>query len=337
MVGMTSKYKIIPEWSIPKELFLVWPRGIPKRNHLIPNFLNLIKQIPNTLGLSLIINKREQQNEINKLLIENEIHKSVSYIDIPFSSDSEAYDIWIRDWAPLCAIDDSGNRVYLKAKYHPQYLSPREAELCDNTGRLLPDLLNEETILFPLIWDLGNFTHNGNGIGIVTSRIITDNNSFSKINIHDLFNQMLGINKLIFIDEEPGDATGHVDGLIRFISKNKLVISRYPPDCFEENKFIDSVKKHIKMELGSSFEFIDIPNGLFSDESNEGIQSSFGNHINYLHLGTHLLMPIYGIDSDDAALSIIKKSLPHTKIIPIESSILSHKGGVLNCISWCLY
>jgi len=335
---LITKYnKIIPDWFFPKELFLVWPGEIANRNHLVPLYINLIKQVPATLGITLIISKRELRNDINKILIVNNINKAISFVEIPFFNDGKTYDIWIRDWAPLCTVDDSGKRIFLKAKYSPAYLDYNESEPCDNAGQVLSGLFNDEIIKFPLVWDLGNFTHNGNGTAIVTKRIISDNGGYSEKGIKDLFNQMLGITKLIFIDEEPGDATGHIDGMIRFIGENKMVISRYPEVCIEENKFIDRVKKQIQIELRNSFEFIDIPNGLFIDESSEGISSSFGNHINYLHLGRYLMMPIYGIDSDDTALSIFKKSLPHTRIIPIESSVLSHKGGVLNCISWCLY
>lgn len=330
-------YKLIPDWSIPKELFFVWPGGIANRNHLVPFYINLIKQIPETVGISLIINKRELRNDINKTLIENDINKTISFVEIPFSNDGKPYDIWIRDWSPLCAVDDSGKSIYLKAKYSPAYLDYNEAEPCDNAGQVLAGLSNDENIKFPLVWDLGNITHNGNGTAIVTKRIISDNEGFSEKGIQDLFNQMLGITKLIFIDEEPGDTTGHVDGLIRFIGENRLVISRYPKNCVEENRFIDGIKNQIHKELGNSFEIIEIFNGLFIDETDEGIPSSFGNHINYLHLGSSLLVPIYGIDSDQTALSAFNKALSHIKIIPVESSALSHKGGVLNCISWTLY
>ncbi len=310
-------YKLIPVWSIPKELFLVWPGGIANRNHLVPFYVNLIKQIPATVGISLIISKREMRSDINKILAENNINKSSSFVEIPFVNDGKPYDIWIRDWSPLCAVDDSGKSIYIKAKYSPAYLDYNEADPCDNAGQVLAELSNNENIRFPLVWDLGNITHNGNGTAIATKRIISDNEGFSEKGIQDLFNQMLGINKLIFIDEEPGDATGHVDGLIRFIGENRLIIARYPAICVEENKYIDGVKQQIQMESGNSFEFIDIPNGLFIDESDEGVPSSFGNHINYLHLGSSLLMPTYGIDSDEAALLVLNKALPHVKIIPV--------------------
>lgn len=330
-------YKLIPDWLIPKELFLVWPGGIPNRDHLVPFYINLMQHVPDTVGISLIISKKEIRTDINKILAEKNITKTISFIEVPFGSNGKEYDIWIRDWSPICAADDSGKNLYIKAKYNPAYLDYNEAEPCDNAGHVLAGLSNDEDIQFPLVWDLGNLTHNGNGTAIVTKRIISDNKGFSKKGIQDLFHQMLGVNRLIFIDEEPGDITGHVDGLIRFIDENKLVVSRYPAVCIEENKFIDNIKKQIQMESGNSFEFIDVPNGLFIDESDEGVPSSFGNHINYLHLGLSLMMPTFGIDSDETALSIFKRVLPYTKIIPVESSALSHEGGILNCISWLLY
>lgn len=336
MVSASFNVKLLPDWTTPRELFLVWPGNIPNRKSLVPIYLNLINLVPNEICISIIIENKSEENKIQCLFNENEIIRAVTFVAIPPDND-KSYDIWIRDWAPVCGVEDSGKTSLVKAMYHPHYISSEESIPCDNAGKRLAVLTHNESWRFPLIWDLGNITHNGNGVAIISDRILKDNREFSRENINELFEIMLGITKLILIPEEPGDVTGHVDGLIRFVDEKVLVISKYPDICKKENRFIERIKTQICNELGEEYKIFGIPNGLFSDETVEGIPSAFGNHLNFLRLGNHIYLPVYGIDSDKNAKRIFEKILPDVKLIPVESSALSHKGGVLNCITWVTF
>ena len=73
-------------------------------------------------------------------------------------------DIWIMDWAPVPVSNSEGEIVLVKAIYNPTYISGKFAHYAtaDNqAGYDLSSVLNLKTVDFPLVWDIGNFTHNG--------------------------------------------------------------------------------------------------------------------------------------------------------------------------------
>jgi agmatine/peptidylarginine deiminase len=68
-----------------------------------------------------------------------------------------------------------------------------------------------------IVLDGGNFIHNGQRTAITTNRIIADNENLFVQQIRDVFWMRLNIENLLIIPVEPGDRTGHVDGIVRFI------------------------------------------------------------------------------------------------------------------------
>lgn len=56
--------------------------------------------------------------------------------------------------------------------------------------------------------------------------------------IGELLREKLNITRLIVIPEEPGDETGHVDGMVRFLSPETVAVGSYPPEWKEGNRFM---------------------------------------------------------------------------------------------------
>jgi len=192
-----------------------------------------------------------------------------------------------------------------------------------------------------LLWDIGNLTHNGKGIAIATERLIDDNkDKYTENKIRVIIKNLLNINKLILLPEEPGDDTGHIDGMARFIDESTVVVGSYPKNWPKGKDFMDSIAEKLIKELGKEYRIIRIPNGLPPDEKNEGIASAVGNHINFLRIGNRILIPYYGIPEDEQARKVLQVALPNVEVIPIDiPSIkkLASKGGVLNCVTWCYF
>ncbi len=241
-------------------------------------------------------------------------------------------DIWIRDWAPISAWDPQGKYFHIKARYQPAYLPKHESLPDNNAGIILSGRLKIPLTPLDLIWDIGNLTHNGIGTAIVTRRILSDNEILSK-KIKELFKKYLGINKLILVDEEPYDETGHIDGMVRFINENTLVIGRYTNDYPEGKALMDNLSNLLK----KNFNIIRITNRSPKTKKKEGVSSAFGNYINFLRLGNKIFIPQYGIQEDRNAVKAFKKIIPSLEIIPVRSKYinrLADLGGVLNCVSW---
>lgn len=338
-IKQRSNPKLIAEWEACQSLFLVYPEGLEKRNELIPFYNKFISILPQEIKLNLLVKnsqiEKRLRNTLHVLNYKNEINYIIS---------ENIRDIWIRDWAPIILIDSNRNKIAIKAKYSPRYLytlkNKKDAKADNDAGIELAALLNIPIVDLPIILDLGNFTHNGKGIAIVTNRIISDNEELSIDEIRCLFKDKLGIDRLIFVPVEPGDETGHVDGIIRFISENTICLASYPEEYKEGYDFLNKVEEQIKRELGNEFKIIRLPNSLPQMKSCENISSAFGNHVNYILYNNHLLLPSYGIIEDDMSEKILIKNFPSLNIHKInipEIKILSQFGGVLNCISWTYF
>ncbi len=347
------KYKAIPEWENPKEIFIVDPESIPvsMRNIRQEILCKLYEQL--VFYFSGYINVNKIGNNLF-YTADYTVPTELSKLKLFLSADN----IWIRDWAPIPAREEPGNLVLMKFIYEPFYQSKSESAVGNESGKKLAKILNLRMIDVPLILDGGNFTHNGEGIGIVTNRVISDNEGYSIKEIEDIFSKYLGIDKLIFIPVEPGDATGHTDGSVRFIDNKTLLVGDYPaeysPDVnsgagdsvsfaeFEQIKcFNDKLSAMLLFELGTEYKIVRLTNAIpRNSERKDDIPPAFGNYINYVRLGNQILLPQYNIPEDDNAEKTLKENFSNLEIIPVcidGIKELSFEGGVLNCITWVTY
>ncbi len=73
----------------------------------------------------------------------------------------------------------------------------------------------------------------------------------------------------------------------------------------------------------------------FVDEKNEeGDYVAKGVYINFAQIGNVILLPQFGLKTDDIALEKTKELFSECKIIPINSNEIAVDGGVLNCVTW---
>lgn len=208
-----------------------------------------------------------------------------------------------------------------------------ESKPLDKAGWNLADKLNINCSELPLILDGGNITHNGYGTAIITEQIVKDNKNFSRVKIKNLLKEKLGLHQVIFIKKEWGDVTGHVDGMMRFISRNKLVVSSYPDSYKYGCKFYDDIVKYLKFKLGKKYKIIRLMNEVPENKKCEGIASAWGNRVNFLQVGKLIYLPVYGIPlQDELAIKTLENE--GFKVIPVRCDELSRMGGVLNCITW---
>ncbi len=208
-----------------------------------------------------------------------------------------------------------------------------ESKPLDKAGWDLADKLNIKCSELPLILDGGNITHNGYGTAIITEQIVKDNKNLSRVKIKNLLKEKLGLHQVIFIKKEWGDVTGHVDGMMRFISRYKLVVSSYSESYKYGCKFYDNIVMFFKSILGKKFKIIRLINEIPEDKKSEGIPSAWGNRVNFLQVDKLIYLPIYGVPLHDkqAKKTFEKEGF---KVIPVRCDELSRLGGVLNCITW---
>lgn len=179
----------------------------------------------------------------------------------------------------------------------------------------------------PLILDGGNIIKLEDK-AIVTKRVIKDN--LYQFPSEDAIIERLKFDlkcKVLLIDEYPEEATGHADGLIRFIDSSTVFINEPDPKFQEwENKFRADL-------TGYSLKYIELPCPM-----GEKIKTADGLYINYLQVGNLIIVPQFGIkEADGIAVDIIEANVGNNiKVVPMEANWIAENGGVLNCSSWTI-
>jgi agmatine deiminase len=249
----------------------------------------------------------------------------------------ECDNIWIRDWAPINASKANGSELFVKAQYKPNYAkSAKYRKNATISSIKLAEYLNIKYKEIPLVLDGGNFAHNGNGIGIITNRVISDNENYSVNEIIRILKDSFELEKLLLIPVEPYDITGHTDGVLRFVDENILILGDYPDGYPKGKAYLESVYNQLKKELQENTKIIRLINDV-PLSSGKSFPSAQGNYINYLEIGDFIFLPNYYSGLDKINSDILKQNLKNKIVINVdipEIIGLSSEGGVLNCISW---
>lgn len=132
--------------------------------------------------------------------------------------------------------------------------------------------------------------------------------------------------RVIIIPREPGDYTGHADGILRYYNDDTALINDYPTNY----------RKDFQRQLGialhnAGLKTIRIPYNPFGNKTDN---EAHGLYINYLQMKGFLLLPTFRLKEDEANFRLFEELFPDCRVETIGSREISKDGGVLNCVSW---
>lgn len=190
---------------------------------------------------------------------------------------------------------------------------------------LSPEIAATKT-LSPLVVDGGNVVKSGNA-AVLTARIFDENEGDRKEILMQI-KELLRIEHLHLIPEQPEDMTGHSDGMVRFLDDHTLLVADYQA----YNKRWKARYEQALQQTG--LKLIKFPNVLSEIRNAEGEYTAIGCYINYAWIGDVILFPQFDLPEDEAALNTAREIFKGYKVIPIPCKDLAMDGGVLNCVTW---
>ncbi|MEL7037150.1 MAG: agmatine deiminase family protein [Cyanobacteria bacterium J06592_8] len=238
-------------------------------------------------------------------------------------------DIWIRDFAPI-----QSDQGYLKFIYDPDYDDTLDYESFEDSFRnYLKKSINHSgnTSFINLKLDGGNFVHNGKGTAIVTEKLYTQNPHKAKEEINQIIKAKTVIEKLVVVPTQPGDITGHIDGMLQWIDSDRILINDYQTQRNDLASFAEKLDRCLKQQL-PEVEKIKIPY-FPSDQKYLGWYDEKGNYMNFLRTKNRVYVPIYNQPEDEVVQEIYTQIFGDN-VSFIESGAISKYGGVLHCITW---
>ena len=232
-------------------------------------------------------------------------------------------DIWCRDYLP---IQVSENR-FVQFRYAPDYLTGKYRHLRADgeIGSTLPFMKN--CVRSEIVLDGGNVVRWDDQV-IMTEKIFAENRGWTRRDLISRLRSLLEVERLILIPTESGDPIGHSDGMVRFITRDAVAVNDYRS---VDRKLGWEIRRRME-KVG--LEVIAIPYRPDQDTLNS-IPSASGNYVNFLRIGSLIVLPTFGLDEDVEVRTIIQGSSP-SPAESLDCRELAKDGGVLNCCTWTI-
>ncbi len=241
---------------------------------------------------------------------------------IPFFYLSGTKDIWCRDYMPIQIEKDR----FVFYKYRPDYLQDKrglllqtciENVLVENANQL--QSLRGKDFAIDLVIDGGNVVKCGEKI-VMTEKVFLENKDKSSWVVSWLLNGAFE-SQIIFLPWDKKEKFGHSDGIIHYIGEGKVLLTNYEDfSLYYYRRFRKALEEH--------FEVIPLTYNVKRKH-----QRSWA-YINFLQIGSLVLVPQLGMPEDEQALEQINKALSDCEVVGVPAMEAVRRGGALNCISW---
>ncbi len=229
-------------------------------------------------------------------------------------------DVWMRDFSPIRT--KSGNFDFT---YAPQYLASSDTAYIEQRFNAWFSRIGLTKKRVPLILDGGNYLYNGVDSAVVTTRILADNRGYTRTQIVNTFKRSLGLTRLAIIPEEPGDITGHADGMVTWLAPNKLGVVRFP----------EPLRSRVRTALSAALpnvQQVEIPY-VPHDDVWQDWSTAKGVYVNALITANAIYVPMFGLAADAEALAIYRQHATKP-IIPVPVGPEVSMGGSVRCLTW---
>lgn len=240
--------------------------------------------------------------------------------NIPFDFLPQTKDVWAVDYMPI----QTDLNKFVRFVYNPSYLQTKKYLKTISDVDEICKAIGFETFKTDIIIDGGNVTRWTNKV-IMTDRVFKDNSTYERKQLINKLYELLQVDKIYFVPEQPGDFTGHSDGMVRFVDEHTVIINDYKQ---EKEEFYRAFEIAIH---NTGLDYITIPYNVYDNKSNDHAN---GDYINYLQMENTVIIPTFDIKEDDIAVKQLETIFAGQNIQTIESNEIAYDGGILNCITW---
>lgn len=240
--------------------------------------------------------------------------------NIEFDLLPKTKDVWAVDYMPI----QTELKKFVRFVYNPSYLQTKKYLKTISDVDAICNEIGIDTFKTDIILDGGNLTRTTNKV-IMTDRVFFDNPTIERKQLIKKLHELLQVDKLYFVPEQPGDFTGHSDGMVRFLDESTVIINDYRR---EKEWFYRAFEIAIH---NMGLKYVKIPYNVYNNKSND---QANGSYINYLQMENTVFIPTFGIDEDDEVVRQFEELFAGQNIATVDSNEIANDGGILNCITW---
>jgi agmatine deiminase len=254
-------------------------------------------------------------------------------------------DAWIRDYGGVFVVEgegpDSSRRRLMDfefdawgGKYPPW---DRDARVAAEMARIADVPVTQSK----LVLEAGSIDGDGEGTILTTESCLLNPNrrregqERSRESLEAFLAETLGARRILWLAEglQGDDTDGHVDDLTRFVSPGRVATVVSCDQADPDFKALSENRHRLKAMFdysGRPLEIIELPTPGSLAGPDGRLPASYAN----FYFANHaLLVPIFGVDQDREALSILETVIRDRPVVPIPSRCLVQGFGAVHCLT----
>lgn len=244
-----------------------------------------------------------------------------------------ADDSWLRDNGPAYVLTDDGRRrvgVCFGFNAWGGKFTPYDADAA-LTARLVA-YTGDEAVTVPLVLEGGSIGVDGAGTLITTEQCLLHPNrnpSASREDIETHLRDALGVRTVVWLGDgllEDLDTDGHVDLIAAFTRPGQVLLQQVPPEDPNQPAMLENRRR---LEAHG----IDVlPFPYLSRVTVDGEEVVL-SHMNFYVCNGAVIVPVAGLDHDEAALRVIADAYPGREVVGVRAEVIAAGGGGPHCIT----
>jgi agmatine deiminase len=239
-------------------------------------------------------------------------------------------DIWLRDTGPLI-LADRDRRLARSFRFNG-WGGKYDLAGDDTIGLRLARTADLEATRLNWILEGGAIDTDGTGLVVTTEQCLLNINRNADLGRDDVEQRLrtdLGATRVLWLgDGLLNDHTdGHVDNLARFVGEGRLAIPE-PAGADDPNAALYADARSRAEAFG--LEVLSLPSPGRIERDGEIVPASY---MNFYIGNAAVVVPIYGVANDDAAVAAIGALFPGRHAVGIRADHVLTGGGSFHCIS----
>ncbi len=326
------------EWAPQQAVMLTWPREDGDFAHHFDqveiNFLEIARQISrfepvwiNYCGEPESL--RRQLSSSGARLDHIKIHKVASD------------DVWARDHGPITVVNAQQQLIHLDFCFNGwggKFDASRDNEISTSLNAIgaLPGQI--ESLDFVL--EGGAIEVDGRGTLLTTERCLlakTRNPAMNREDIEGFLKSRLGLERIHWLkhgDLLGDDTDGHIDTIARFCDEHTIAYQAcedVDDAHYADLQALEQELRALRQSDGRPYRLIPLPlPSAIVDEDGKRLPAGYAN---FLILNGALLVPVYGVAQDEAALDLLRPLFPAREVIGVNCRPLIQQYGSLHCVT----
>ena len=185
----------------------------------------------------------------------------------------------------------------------------------------------------------GSLESDGQGTLLTTSQCLLNPNRnphMSKAQIEQQLKTELGFERILWLEHghlEGDDTDAHIDTLARFCAPDTIAYcqAKQTDEHFDSLHQMELELQALKQKNGQPYKLIPLPlPAALMDSDNNRLPATYAN---FLIINQAVLLPVYGVDEDLAAVERMMQAFPRHKIYPINCRPVIEQYGSLHCLT----